>query len=60
MSFSDGMENYETRRSYGFCGICNKTTAALWERIGANLRISCEKCGTIILEDKNKFKPKGE
>jgi len=54
------MENYETRRSYGFCGICNKTTAVLWERIGAKLRISCEKCGTIILEDENKFKPKGE
>ena len=57
-SLSNGMKNYETRRSSGYCGHCGKITDALWGRNGEKLIISCEECGTIILIDNNRFKPK--
>ena len=57
MSFADGMKNFETRRSSGFCGKCNKTTYALWERCGEKLTVSCEDCGIIIIDDNVRFKP---
>jgi len=56
MSLADGMKNFETRYSSGFCGECNKTTNAIWERIGERLHVSCEECGTIIINDENRFK----
>jgi len=58
MSLTDGMKNFETRYSSGFCGKRNKQTDALWERFGDKLLISCEECGTIITDDENYFKVK--
>lgn len=55
MSLADGMENFETRRSNGFCGGCNKQTDALWERCGRKLTVSCEDCGKIYICDENRF-----
>ena len=56
MSLADGMKNLETRTSTGFCGTCNKTSNALWERFGKRLLISCEDCGIILTDDENYFK----
>jgi len=56
MSLADGMKNLETRHSYGFCGKCNKETSAIWDRIGQKLLVFCEECGTIIINDKDRFR----
>lgn len=55
MSLADGMKNLETRRSSGFCGPCNKETEAIWDRIGDKLKVSCEECGTIYIDDELRF-----
>lgn len=55
-NLTDGMKNFETRYSSGFCGKCNKQTNALWERFGGRLLVSCEECGTILNDDENYFK----
>lgn len=60
MSLADGMINLETRVSNGFCVTCHKMTDALWERFGKRLSVSCEECGTIIINDENYFKEKGQ
>jgi len=59
-NLAKGMENFETRRSQGYCGTCGRMTDCLWERIGKMLTISCENCGTIIHVDKEKFKGRDE
>lgn len=60
MSLANGMKNLETRYSSGYCGKCNKTTNAIWERFGKRLLVSCEECGTIIIDDENRFNKGGE
>ena len=55
MGLADGMKDFETRYSEGFCGECNKETNARWERFGKRLLVACEECGTIIIEDENRF-----
>jgi hypothetical protein len=56
MSIAQGMRDLETRTSTGFCGECNKVSTARWDRIGNRLVVSCEDCGQILIEDKNRFK----
>ena len=58
MNLAKGMKNNETRYSGGYCGCCNKTTNAIWERSGNRLSISCQECGTIYEENDNYFKDK--
>ena len=58
MSLADGMKNGETRYSRGYCGVCNKETYAKWERIGNRLNVFCEECGSISINDENRFKGK--
>ena len=56
MSLADGMKNYETRISNGYCGICDKYTNALWERFDNRLHVSCEECGFILIDNNEKYK----
>jgi len=56
MSLAEGMKNFETRYSRGFCCECNEETNARWERFGKRLLVSCEGCGVIYTDDENYFK----
>jgi len=57
---ADGMKDGEVRYSRGYCGKCNKETFERWERFGDRLHASCEECGSISIDDENRFKRKNQ